>query len=121
MPVTVRRIRSDEADVLRMHRLAALKDTPSAFGSTYERESAYTAEEWIVRARSGAEGPDRATFFGIAGSSIVGLVGGLRSEVDPSVVDLVSMWTSPDTRRAGVGRALVSAVIEWARASGATA
>ena len=30
------------------------------------------------------------------------------------------MWTKPDSRRAGVGRALVSAVVDWARDTGAT-
>jgi ribosomal protein S18 acetylase RimI-like enzyme len=50
----------------------------------------------------------------------VGLVGGFTSDADGLTVDLVSLWTSPETRRAGVGRALVGAVLGWAQDVSAT-
>jgi GNAT superfamily N-acetyltransferase len=51
----------------------------------------------------------------------VGLVGGYRPEPDSSRVELVSTWTHPVARRAGVGRLLVDAVLDWARICGAPA
>lgn len=120
MPLTIRRVRSDEGDALSAIRLAALKESPSAFGSTYEVEAERTADEWAASARSGAAGLHRVTFFALVNDRIVGLVGGFRPQADGFAVDLVSMWTAPDMRRVGVGRALVGAVLEWARAMSAT-
>ena len=117
---TVRRVRSDEADVLRGVRLAALKESPTAFGSTYEDESRRSDTDWADRARSGAQGVDRVTFFAVADGHVVGLVGGYRPEPNGSGAEFVSMWTSPEVRRTGVARALVSEVVGWAQEAAAT-
>ena len=115
----VRRIRPEEGAVLRDVRLAALADTPSAFASTYAREALLTARDWADRARKGSTGPGQATFFCVGGRGVVGLVGGYRPDPVSSRVELVSMWTHPSARRAGVGRLLVGAVLAWARTGGA--
>jgi GNAT superfamily N-acetyltransferase len=117
----VRRIRPDEGAALRDVRLAALADAPSAFGSTYARESLLTIEDWADRARAGSAGSERATFFAVADDGIVGLVGAYRPEPSSSRVELVSMWTRPVARRTGVGRLLVDAVLDWARTGGGQA
>lgn len=117
--VVVRRICPDEGERLRDVRLAALADAPSAFGSTHARESLLTGEDWADRARAGSAGPERATFFALADNDIVGLVGGYRPEPTSSRVELVSMWARPAVRGTGVGRLLVDAVLDWARACGA--
>jgi hypothetical protein len=108
----VRCIRPDEADSLRNVRLAALADSPSAFGSTYAGESSLTAKDWADRARAGSAGSERAPFFAVADDDIVGLIGGHRPEPTSSRVELVSMWTHPIVRRTGVGRLLVKAVLD---------
>lgn len=102
-----------------MIRLAALRDAPSAFGSTYEVEEAQPAQHWVERARNGSAGSDSATYFATVGERVVGLVGAYRPNRAEPVVDLVSMWTAPDVRRAGVARQLVDAVLEWAWATSA--
>ncbi len=117
---TVRRIRSDEAEVLRAVRLAALEESPTAFGSSFTDEVTRTGADWLERARLGALGVDRVTFFAVVDGDVVGLGGGYRSDPNGSDVELVSMWTSPGARRSGAGRALVSVVIEWAREVPAT-
>ena len=119
--VVVRRIRADEGAVLRVVRLGALAESPSAFGSTYATEAPRSDGEWDERARAGAAGADRVTFFAVDGTDVVGLVGGYRPTPDIVTVELVSMWTSPAARRAGVGRALVAAVVDWAVSTGAEA
>lgn len=116
----VRRVRPGEAATLRRVRLAALKDTPSAFGSTYAAESLRGDEEWAERCELGSSGQDRATFFAESDQEIVGLVGGYRAEGASHTVELVSMWSAPSVRRSGVGRALVGAVLDWAKAGGAS-
>jgi RimJ/RimL family protein N-acetyltransferase len=119
--IAVRRIAPDQAQVLRAVRLAALADTPSAFGSTLARELDFDDSEWEQRALHSASGVRRCTFLAWHGDGrVVGVVGGYRLDPDgPSDVDLVSMWTDPSVRRAGVGRLLIDAVIDWARTSGA--
>ncbi len=121
--IAVRRITPDQAHVLRTVRLAALADTPAAFGSTLDRELAFDDTEWGARAAAGSVGDERCTFLAWhADGRVVGLVGGYR--LDPAegattspAVDLVSMWTDPSVRRAGLGKRLIDAVVEWARAS----
>jgi ribosomal protein S18 acetylase RimI-like enzyme len=117
---TVRRVRGDEGRALREIRLAALKDTPAAFGSTYESEAARTDADWSERAELGASGVERVTFFALVDDQIVGLVGGYRPDTGEPTVELVSMWTAPTARRIGVASALVMAVLDWARGNSAT-
>ena len=117
--IVVRRIRPGEADALRAVRLAALAESPSAFGSTHAEESTLTAEEWTGRARAGSDGSERAMFFAVADGEIVGLAGGYRLGPASGVVELVSMWTDPTARRGGAGRLLIDAVLGWAKACGA--
>ena len=112
---TIRRVRSDEALALKAVRLAALRDSPFAFGSSHASESERPDDEWAARAAAGAQGVDRVTFLALLNDQAVGLVGGFRPDAGGVVVELVSMWTAPEARRTGVARALVEAVLDWAR------
>jgi len=49
----------------------------------------------------------------------VGLVRGACDDLQPDAAWLISMWVSPEVRGQGVGEALIDAVVEWARVSGA--
>jgi hypothetical protein len=87
MSPTIRRIRGDEGRALEACRLAALKESPFAFGSTYAAEADRPDGEWTARARAGAAGVDRATFFALLEDEIVGLGGGFRPEAEQFVVE----------------------------------
>ena len=52
--VSVRRIEPGDAALLRTVRLAALKDAPSAFGSTHAAEAVRSDHEWTERALAGS-------------------------------------------------------------------
>ncbi len=99
-------------------RLRALRDTPSAFGSTYEREVQLTDAQWIERT---AEWTDSWThhrstvLLAIDGTIACGIAGSFLHPDDAARAQLVSMWTAPSHRRLGVGRLLVDRVITWAR------
>jgi GNAT superfamily N-acetyltransferase len=105
---------------LKRVRLTALADSPTAFGSTYDEEAERPDEFWEERARRGAEGDDWITFFAVLNDEVVGLVGGLFSH-DSAVVEIVSMWVSPTSRRLGIARSLTFAVVQWARSASANA
>jgi ribosomal protein S18 acetylase RimI-like enzyme len=118
--VSVRRIQAHEEDVLKEIRLAALLDSPSAFGSTYAAEAPQPSDHWQSRAALGASGSQTATFFAVIHQSVIGLVAGYRADPAGSTVELVSMWVATPYRQAGVGRQLVDAVLDWARDTGAS-
>ena len=109
--VPVRRLVPEDAELLRSVRLRALADAPDAFGSTLERELAFSDETWRSRLEPTAnphfveERDDGA---------VLGLVAGVRADGDVSVVYLVAMWVAPTARGTGVADRLVQRVIAWA-------
>jgi ribosomal protein S18 acetylase RimI-like enzyme len=114
MNVTVRRIFANEGPALKSIRLEALRDSPSAFGSTYVEEVSEPDEHWARRASVGAGSEISATYFAVVDDRVVGLVGGYRLDSSDRSVELVSMWVSPAIRRVGIAGKLVDAVVEWA-------
>jgi ribosomal protein S18 acetylase RimI-like enzyme len=109
--VMVREVEADEWELLRDVRLAALTEAPQAFGSSYAREAPFTEEQWRGRLSSERS----VTFFAeaAAGTAPAGLAG---VYVKDGAADLVSMWVRPSARGLGVGRALVAAAADWAKA-----
>ncbi|MFY9614766.1 MAG: GNAT family N-acetyltransferase [Candidatus Dormiibacterota bacterium] len=92
-------------------RLAALSDSPNAFGSTLAREQALTEEDWRLRLANGA------MFMALSGETPVGMAGGVPTD-DAGDAYLVSMWVHPDFRRLHLADRLVVAVLDWARSEG---
>ena len=110
--VVVREVSGDEWETLRDVRLAALREAPYAFASTYGREAPFTEEQWRGRLSTRS-----VTFFGRAGEAAepAGLAGVL---VQDGAAEVVSMWVRPAARGHGVGAALVEAAASWAKARG---
>jgi ribosomal protein S18 acetylase RimI-like enzyme len=102
---------SRDWQAFRKVRLAALRDAPSAFGSTWENEKERSDEEWQQALTS------RSRFVAELNGRIVGLAAG--GESGPGgVAALTSLWVDPDARGQGVGDQLVMTVTEWAKAAG---
>lgn len=100
-------------------RLAALQETPIAFGSTYANESRMTEVDWQQRAATWATG--RATMHLALDNGIAcGMAGALIEDAQPPLYFLNSMWIAPTHRRLGIGQMLVAANLSWAAAHGAT-
>lgn len=101
----------DEWHIFRDVRLAALKDAPYAFGSTWEHEKDRPEEAWraavVARTRYVAESDGQVvgmTSVGEAGSTGAGSV--------------TSFWVHPEARGKGVGDALLLATVESAKDAG---
>jgi len=95
-----------------------LREEAAYFSTRYEdvvRDPDATWQAWTGEA---AEGPDRVLFVAEDGDALLGVVGGFR-RLDPSEVQLVSLWVDPDARGRGVARSLIRAVARWARDRGA--
>jgi ribosomal protein S18 acetylase RimI-like enzyme len=122
--VMVRDITVDDWKLLRDVRLDALSEAPYAFGSTYDREAAFTEEQWRMRVT------DRSvTFFGYSDPGLLNNpLDPASTEGDPAglagvyvkdgTAELVSMWVRPSARGQGVGQVLVRAAVRWAQERG---
>jgi GNAT superfamily N-acetyltransferase len=115
----VRRIRRGEGDRLRDIRLRALRDAPAAFASTFEAESTRPPTAWAEAATAWSAGDGTATFVAEADEHWLGLIGALRAPERPELVELVSMWVAPESRRLGIAQSLIGEVVAWARSVGA--
>lgn len=108
------RIGPASAELYRQIRLNALQSDPLAFGSTYERESKLTPEDWQQRANS-LDGKNRIGFFAVELGAPCALVLCFRDEKFPSRARVISMWVAPVARRSGLASALLEAVRAWAK------
>jgi ribosomal protein S18 acetylase RimI-like enzyme len=109
--IEIRRLTSADSAAYRDIRLAGLRASPEAFGSTFVRESARPLAWFCDRLRnSQVFGAFRSTdLLGIAGFVI------RQGEKERHKGLLWGMYVRPDSRNVGVGRQLVEAVIDHAR------
>jgi GNAT superfamily N-acetyltransferase len=113
----VRRICSEDAQILRALRLRALESDPLSFGSNFARESQFTESIWIDRANQGATSDSMATFLACEGSQLLGLAVTRRDREDRFGV--YSVWVAPEARKKRVGLQLLTTLEAWARDHGA--
>lgn len=100
MTVEVRALRADEAPLFKELRLRALADSPDAFAQTLADARSQPDSYWANLTRSVSAPGDQIMFVAEA----TGRLGG--------------MWVDPEARGRGAGRALLGAVVAWARAGG---
>jgi GNAT superfamily N-acetyltransferase len=91
--------------------LAALKEAPNAFGSTYESEAGAGDDTWQERLA------DRTRFVAEIDGASAGIVSGGDSGAEGTAA-ITTMWVDPRFRRRGVGDLLVKSVLEWAQSTG---
>lgn len=112
--ITIRRLRTGEGALFKRIRLAALKDSPSAFLSTYEAALTRSDESWCAQADSTAQGSERATFIACSANEPIGITAIYRDNERVAVGELLQVWIAPEYRGTGVARDLMSAVFWWA-------
>lgn len=115
--IVVKRMTAEDGLVFKEVRLRALQESPTAFSSTYAKEARFADEEWRKRAAR-SNGDDFIGFLAYLDDRACGMVFCFREEPDEAVGVIVSMWVDPVVRRAGVGRQLIGAVVDWAKGRG---
>ena len=116
--LTIEAIGPTDVAAYQAARLAALQESPEAFGSTYAAESQLTPAEWERRTSNFCTA-SAVGYLARDGQSICGLAGCFIEPADPLQALLVSMWVDPGFRRSGVGQRLIEEVSRWAAQRGA--
>jgi ribosomal protein S18 acetylase RimI-like enzyme len=111
--VTIEPLSPHFALQLKRVRLAALSDTPTAFSSTYGRESQRSNEDWLKLA-SAWSGVQSVFYIAMDEGVPCGMIGGKFDEIAPRRAWVLSMWVAPAQRRTGLGARLMDEVERWA-------
>ncbi|MFZ0642238.1 MAG: GNAT family N-acetyltransferase [Candidatus Acidiferrales bacterium] len=109
--IHIRQLAPSEAAAYREIRLEALRSSPEAFGSTFEAESERPLERFRERLTNSP------VFGAFLNAELVGIAGFMRREgaKDAHKAMLWGMYVRAGSRKAGVGRRLAEAVIDFAR------
>jgi ribosomal protein S18 acetylase RimI-like enzyme len=111
--ISIRRIRTGEGELFRELRLASLKESPSAFSSTYDSAITRSAESWCEQADSAAAGTDRCTFWVFSDESPVGIASIYRNNDKREEGEIFQVWVAPYLRGTEVARDLLDVVLLW--------
>jgi RimJ/RimL family protein N-acetyltransferase len=114
--VVIRRLSADDAERYRAFRLRALRETPSAFSSSFAEESARPLVATVERLAPAGR-PNDAVFGAFAGDALVGVAGLRRwpGEQECHKATLFGMAVAPQRWGQGIGMALVQHVLDYAR------
>jgi ribosomal protein S18 acetylase RimI-like enzyme len=110
--ITIRPTTEDDWTSLKAVRLAALLDSPTAFGVSHEAAAAYTDEQWKTR----ASGTQTVFWLAFQGSEAIGMIGAAVSQAKR--YNLIGMWVAPPARGSGAAAGLVDAVKSHAARQG---
>jgi ribosomal protein S18 acetylase RimI-like enzyme len=110
--IRIRQVVADDWRVWRGLRLNALSQAPQAFASKLAdwQGDGDTEGRWRSRLQTVA--------FNVVADRDRTAVGMVSAVTESDAVELISMWVSPDARGAGVGDALIEAVLQWSAAVG---
>eukprot|EP00008_Paramoeba_atlantica_P010072 CAMPEP_0201483700 /NCGR_PEP_ID=MMETSP0151_2-20130828/7903_1 /ASSEMBLY_ACC=CAM_ASM_000257 /TAXON_ID=200890 /ORGANISM="Paramoeba atlantica, Strain 621/1 / CCAP 1560/9" /LENGTH=175 /DNA_ID=CAMNT_0047866977 /DNA_START=25 /DNA_END=552 /DNA_ORIENTATION=- len=126
--ITIRRLKKGEAGLYKRVRLAALKEAPFAFGSTFEGALQKSEEAWIRQADEASEGSDRAIFVVVDEEKkdfFVGLTALYRSPQTQEeeeeegkkkkMGEILQVWVHPEYRGKKVAMDLMNHVFQWGK------
>ncbi len=110
----IRILNESDVEGYRNLRLRALQTNPESFGSTYEKELAYSLETFKERVRPSQE---KFVLGAYDGETLIGMAVFVR-ETDRKTYhrgNIYSMYVAPETRGQGVAKAILLDLIEKAR------
>ncbi|HEX2076923.1 MAG TPA: GNAT family N-acetyltransferase [Longimicrobium sp.] len=113
---SIRILGAGDVDAYQALRLGALRESPEAFGSTYEEEVERPLSEIMERLARGAD-REQVVFGAFEGGELVGMIG-LARETKRKARHRALVWgmyVAPGARRWGIARALLDALIAHAK------
>jgi RimJ/RimL family protein N-acetyltransferase len=116
--ISVRRIGIGEGELFKRMRLVSLRESPSAFASTYESALSRSQKSWCEQADGTAQGSDRATFIAFADDLPIGIAALYRDNAKMDLGEVLQVWVAPEYRSKGVALDIMDAVFQWAGVNG---
>ncbi|HTV86187.1 MAG TPA: GNAT family N-acetyltransferase [Dyella sp.] len=115
--MTIRVLDAGDAAAYQRLRLLALQDSPTAFSASYEEEVGRSLDDVAARIAPAPDGSIRmlGAFHGQALAGFVALIHPQRAKLRHGA-EIAGMFVAPAQRRRGLGRALLGAAIDQARA-----
>jgi GNAT superfamily N-acetyltransferase len=111
----IRTLEPHEMNLHRDIRLQALRDAPDAFGTIASEAEAQPLSYWEDLTRAVTAPGQQVMFLACEGDTALGCTYGLLDRDRREVGRVGGMWVTSAARRQGVGRALLQAVMAWAR------
>jgi ribosomal protein S18 acetylase RimI-like enzyme len=114
--MAVRTLEDHETALHRDIRLRALKESPAAFGLTFEDESRQPLAYWEDQTQAVTDPARNAMFVAHDGDAqeMHGMIYALRARDVSDGGRIGGMWVSPAHRRQGIGGALLECALIWA-------
>ena len=124
--VTVTRFAPQQWLVYRALRLASLAESPDAFGAQLAQQQDWPDALWKMRLEAGIFSDDALPLLAQCDGGPAGLIwgkveGAPSSQTHGPDVHVYQVWVAPAYRGRAVGKALLDAVIAWARTKNARA
>lgn len=116
-PVTIRPLNAQDAPAFQQIRLQAISDSPTSVWPTYAEEAQRSLDETALRI---ARTDTQLVVGAFDGTHLVGIAG-MRREALQQVRHKATLWgvfISPEQRRDGLARTLITRLVDWARAQG---
>ena len=110
----IRPFESEEWEIFRDFRLAALKASPGVFSVSYEESAAFPPERW----KDSIKGPAHQVFGLFDGPHLIGITAVFSQREDPTgqTALLAMSFILPSHRGRGLSRSLYDARLAWIRA-----
>jgi len=115
--ITCRRATNDDVALFKQVRLKALRESPDAYGSTYDAALMREQSSWEEQLFSTTSGAHRNTQLAFDGDDCIGIAALYREPLALSG-DIIMMWVDPAHRGSRVASSLVANLICWARECG---
>ena len=119
MTIRVEELKPGDGLIWRDLRLRALKDSPDAFGSTYEVEVQRSDDEWQDHINRNVADPLVTNFVARIDDEPAALAVCVFDENERTICHLFAMWVAPEFRRRGLGRAILESALDWMKQKGA--
>jgi ribosomal protein S18 acetylase RimI-like enzyme len=110
----IRALQSNELALHRDVRLRALRESPNAFGQTFDEVNCQPISYWENQTEAVTAPGQNIMFLAGESNDVCGMIYGLRDPQDEYTGRIGGMWVASSHRRQGIGRALLDAVADWA-------